>query len=72
MNKGKKIVFFQNLFLADEPIGNLDSKSGEEIMKFFKKINKEENIAILQVTHSKEAALYGDRIIELKNGKIES
>lgn len=41
-------------------------------MKLFKKINKEENIAILQVTHSKEAALYGDRIIELKNGKIES
>ena len=40
-------------------------------MELFKKINKEEHITILQVTHSEEAALYGDRIIRLKDGKIE-
>lgn len=58
------------IILADEPTGNLDSKSGEEIMDLFKKINKEKNITILQVTHSEKCAAYGDRIIFLENGKI--
>lgn len=58
------------IILADEPTGNLDSKSGEEIMDLFKKINKEKNITILQVTHSEKCAEYGDRVIYLDNGKI--
>ena len=56
--------------MADEPIGNLDSKSGEDVMNLFKTINKEEGITILQVTHSEESAKYGNRIIRLKDGKI--
>ncbi len=67
----RAIILSPKIILADEPIGNLDSKSGEEVMKLFKTINKEENITILQVTHSEEAAKYGDRIIRLKDGKIE-
>lgn len=66
----RAIILSPDIILADEPIGNLDSKSGKEVMKLFKTINKEENITILQVTHSEESAKYGDRIIRLKDGKI--
>ena len=66
----RAIILSPSIILADEPIGNLDSKSGEEVMKLFKIINEEEGITILQVTHSEEAAKYGNRIIRLKDGKI--
>lgn len=66
----RAIILSPSIILADEPIGNLDSKSGEEVMKLFKTINKEEGITILQVTHSEEVAKYGNRIIRLKDGKI--
>ena len=66
----RAIILNPSIILADEPIGNLDSKSGKEVMELFKKINKEEGITILQVTHSDEAALYGNRLIKLKDGKI--
>jgi putative ABC transport system ATP-binding protein len=58
------------IILADEPIGNLDSKTGIEIMELFEKINKEEGKTIIQVTHSMDAALYGNRIINVKDGKL--
>lgn len=57
------------IILADEPTGNLDAKSTEEIMELFTKINKEKGITILQVTHSSECAGYGSRIIRLHDGK---
>lgn len=66
----RAIILSPKLLLADEPIGNLDSKSGDDIMKLFKKINKDEKITILQVTHSADAAKYGNRLINLKDGKI--
>jgi len=66
----RAIILSPSLILADEPIGNLDSKSGKEVMDLFKSINKEEGITILQVTHSKEASEYGTRTILLKDGKI--
>ncbi|MBR3152445.1 MAG: ABC transporter ATP-binding protein [Clostridia bacterium] len=66
----RAIILSPSIILADEPIGNLDSKSGKEVMDLFKQINKEEGITILQVTHSEEAAEYGHRIIRLKDGKI--
>ena len=58
------------ILLADEPTGNLDSKSTAEIMDLFKRINEEKNITFLQVTHSMETAEYGDRIIRLDSGKL--
>ncbi len=60
------------LILADEATGNLDKKSGEEIMELFSRINKEKGITILQVTHSEKCAEYGDRIVYLENGKAVS
>ena len=66
----RAVIMNPKVILADEPIGNLDSKSGEEVMKLFKTLNEEENVTILQVTHSEESAKYGNRIIRLKEGKI--
>jgi putative ABC transport system ATP-binding protein len=59
-----------DIILADEPIGNLDSKSGTEVMKLLKRINEEKGKTIVQVTHSKEAAEYGQRIVYVKDGRV--
>ena len=59
-----------DIILADEPIGNLDSVTGREIMELFKKINVEKNKTIIQVTHNSSSAEYGNRIINLKDGRI--
>jgi putative ABC transport system ATP-binding protein len=58
------------VILADEPIGNLDSKTGMEIMELFKRINQEQGKTIVQVTHSEKSAEYGTRIIRLKDGRV--
>jgi putative ABC transport system ATP-binding protein len=58
------------IILADEPIGNLDSKTGLEVMKLLQRINKEKGKTILQVTHSKEAADFGHRIINVRDGRV--
>ena len=58
-----------SVILADEPTGNLDSKSSVEIMELFSKLNKEKGLTILQVTHSESCASYGTRVIKLENGK---
>lgn len=57
------------LILADEPTGNVDSKSGKEIMEIFRQLNKEGKTVIV-VTHDKEVAKYAGRIIKIKDGRI--
>ena len=59
-----------DIILADEPIGNLDSKTGMDIMELLRKINKEKGKTIVQVTHSREAADYGSRIINVRDGMV--
>ncbi|HTN08938.1 ABC transporter ATP-binding protein [Agriterribacter sp.] len=66
----RALVAKPSLLLADEPTGNLNSKQGEEIMDRFKKLNQEEAVTIIQVTHSEKNAGYGSRIINLLDGKI--
>ncbi|HWL16799.1 MAG TPA: ABC transporter ATP-binding protein [Opitutus sp.] len=56
------------LILADEPTGNLHSDQGREIMQLFKKLNQEDGVTIVQVTHSEENASYGSRIVRLADG----
>lgn len=68
----RALITKPKLLLADEPTGNLNSKQGEEIMKIFQKINKENGVTIIQVTHSEKNAECGSRIINLLDGKIES
>ena len=56
------------LILADEPTGNLHSDQGREIMELFRKLNREDGVTIVQVTHSEENAGYGTRTVRLADG----
>ena len=58
------------VILADEPTGNLDSKSGTTVMDFLKKLHKEENTTIVLVTHDEKVAAKADRTVFLKDGMI--
>lgn len=64
----RALISDPEIIMADEPIGNLDSVTGTEIMELFQ-INLEKK-TIIQVTHSESAAQYGNRIIRLKDGRI--
>src|ERR1700742_1832480 len=68
----RALIAKPKLILADEPTGNLNSRQGEEIMELFQKLNKEDNVTIIQVTHSEKNAAYGNRIVHLLDGKIDS
>ena len=59
------------ILFADEPTGALDLQSSKDIMEVFRKINKELNVTILMVTHDAVSSSYSDRVILLKDGKIE-
>lgn len=59
-----------DIIFADEPIGNLDSKTGMEIMHLLQEININQKTTIVQVTHSREAAEYGTDLIFVKDGSI--
>lgn len=67
----RALITKPKLILADEPTGNLNSKQGEEIMEHFKTLNNE-GVTVLQVTHSEKNAAYGNRIINLLDGRIEN
>ena len=64
------LIINPEVILLDEPTGNLDSKNSEEIMNLLKRINKEFNTTIVQVTHSDVNANYGNVLITIKDGKI--
>ena len=58
------------LLLADEPTGNLHSDQGREIMELFRKLNQEDGVTIIQVTHSNENASYGTRVVRVADGMM--
>lgn len=58
------------LILADEPTGALDSKMGNEILQFFKQLNKDLGITIVMITHEFDIAKYADRLIHIRDGRI--
>lgn len=66
----RALIFEPKILLLDEPTGNLDSKTTVEIMDLFKEIHRKLNTTIIQVTHSKETAAYGTKILELNDGVI--
>ena len=60
-----------SIILADEPTGNLQSTQALQIMELFKKLNQEEGITIIQVTHAEVNAAYGSRVLHLVDGVIQ-
>ena len=59
------------LILADEPTGNLDSRTSVEVMEIFQRLNREQGITLILVTHEPDIAEYADRVIVFKDGKIK-
>ena len=59
------------LILADEPTGNLDTKTSDEIMDLLQRLNREQGITIVFVTHDPEIAEYCSRVIHFRDGRIE-
>lgn len=66
----RSLVADPEIILADEPTGNLDSKTGKEIMQMFEKLWKEESKTIIMVTHDLKLSKYAHTTIELKDGQI--
>ncbi len=58
------------LLLADEPTGNLDSRTGVEVLRLIREATRERNLTVVMVTHDEKAAAVGDRIVRLKDGVI--
>ena len=67
---GRALITNPSIILADEPTGNLDSKSSDEIVALLKKSNKELNQTIVMITHNMEIAKMADRIIKIEDGRL--
>src|SRR5580658_4342429 len=68
----RSLINRPRLLLADEPTGNLDSRTSEEILQMFRELNEEEGLTIILVTHSPEVALHAKRTIRIRDGLIEA
>jgi putative ABC transport system ATP-binding protein len=68
----RALVNNPQVIFADEPTGNLDSKSGQMVMEIIQKLNEEEGHTVILITHETYTAEHAQRIIKIKDGKIES
>jgi len=66
----RALVNEPSILLADEPTGNLDTKTSEEIMRIFQRLNQELKITIIMITHESDIASFSKRIILFKDGKV--
>ncbi len=68
----RALIIEPRLILADEPTGNLHSSQGDQIMELLRRLNQEDGVTIIQVTHNRKYAAYGHRVVELLDGRIEA
>ena len=68
----RSLINRPKLILADEPTGNLDTKTSDEIMHLLQRLNHQQGITIVFVTHDPEVAAYCNRVIHFRDGRIES
>jgi putative ABC transport system ATP-binding protein len=66
----RAVVNDPEILLADEPTGNLDSKTGEKVMDLLKKLNKDKDVTIVMVTHNQEHAQYAQKVFSMQDGEI--
>ncbi|HLB29362.1 MAG TPA: ABC transporter ATP-binding protein [Dehalococcoidia bacterium] len=66
----RALVTSPRLILADEPTGNLDTRSSEEIMETFRRLNEERALTIVLVTHEHDIAAFAHRVIQMRDGQI--
>ena len=66
----RALVARPTIILADEPTGNIDSATGTEIMALLRRLNKEQGVTLLLVTHDMSAADFADRVIQVRDGQI--
>lgn len=66
----RALVNDPEIILADEPTGNLDTKTGEVVLDLFQKLNREQKRTIILITHERDVAEHADRIIEIRDGEI--
>ena len=68
----RSLVNDPELILADEPTGNLDSRTSVEIMELLQRLNREKRITVLLITHEHDIAEYGGRVVTVRDGRILS
>jgi putative ABC transport system ATP-binding protein len=68
----RALVNSPGLLLADEPTGNLDSRTSREIMDLFRRLNAERGLTLVVITHERDIAECASRIVELRDGRVES
>ncbi len=68
----RALLMGPKLILADEPTGNVDTKTGDEIMKILAQLNKKDKMTVVLVTHEADIAAYARRIIKVRDGQITS
>jgi putative ABC transport system ATP-binding protein len=68
----RSLINSPRILLADEPTGNLDSETSEQVLDEFTRIARDEDVAIIAVTHDPQVAEYTDRTIELRDGRLTS
>ncbi|MGH9389777.1 MAG: ABC transporter ATP-binding protein, partial [Vicinamibacteria bacterium] len=68
----RALINSPGLLLADEPTGNLDSQTSREIMDLFRRLNRERGLTLVVITHERNIAECASRIVELRDGRVES
>jgi putative ABC transport system ATP-binding protein len=66
----RALVNSPRIIMADEPTGALDTRTGEEIMGIFQKLNREQGITVILVTHDSEVARHARRVISMRDGVV--